>query len=192
MIDHPVLRQVLDLDEPQTCDRAANYLVTARELQLYIDMPVCGDYDVDHLQAVHRFLHQDAWPDEAGRLREDGSVLRYRTGTALRDITPERLSHLDRHPLADALGGMLSDLALIRPFKLGTGRAARAYTNVIANESGWVICWQRLGDHRQLAAGNDPRHALGWLLEPATPGAQWRELTRQVAGPNGRALSVQP
>ncbi len=190
MIDHPALRRLLDLDEPSLADRAANYLVTARELQLYIDLPVYGDYDLDHLQAVHRFLHRDAWPDHAGRLRDD-PLVRNQAGVALRDLTPERLSHLDRHQLADTLGGTLTDLALVDPFTIGTGRATRAYTNIIANESGWIICWQRLTDHRQLAAGNDPRHALGWLLEPATPGAQWRELTRQLAGSNSRAPTLQ-
>jgi cell filamentation protein len=190
VIDHPALRRLLDLDDPEHHDRAANYLVTARELQLYIDLPVVGDYDLAHLQAIHRFLHHDAWPEAAGRLRDDPNVAS-QTGVALREDTPERLSHLDRDQIAGRLGGVLADLAAIDPFPMGSGRAARAYTNLLANESGWVICWQRLADHPDLAAGNDPRHAVGWLVEPASPGAAWRELTRQLAAHPTRALALE-
>jgi fido (protein-threonine AMPylation protein) len=188
MIDHPALRRLLDLDDPGRHDRAADYLATARELQLYIDLPVIGDYDAAHLQAVHRFLHQDAWPEAAGTLRHE-AVHGYRLSLALRDVTPEGLSHLDRDALAARLGALAADVALLDPFPVGTGRAARAYTNLLANESGWVICWQRLADHPQLAAGSDPRRTLVWLLEPARPGAPWRDLTRQLAvAPLGRTL----
>jgi fido (protein-threonine AMPylation protein) len=180
VIDHPALRRLLDLDEPESHDRAAAYLVTAREVQLYLDLPVIGGYDPDHLQAIHRFLHYDAHPRFAGRLRPD-PTLPGQLAAALDQATPERLSHLQRDQLAGQLGGLLTDLAVLDPFHVGTGRAARAYTNVLANESGWVIRWQRLTDQPQLAAGSDPRHTLTWLLEPAAPGAAWRDLTRQLA-----------
>jgi fido (protein-threonine AMPylation protein) len=181
MIDHPALRRLLDLDEPETHDRAAAYLVTAREVQLYVDLPVIGAYDPDHLQAIHRFLHHDAHPRTAGLLRPD-PALRGQLAGALEKTTPERLSHLQRDELAGQLGGLLTDLAVLDPFHVGTGRAARAYTNVLANESGWVIRWQRLTDQPQLASGSDPRHTLTWLLEPAAPGTAWRDFTRQLAG----------
>jgi fido (protein-threonine AMPylation protein) len=190
MIEHPALRRLLDLDAPERHDRAAAYLLAARELELYLDLPVVGDYDVHHLQAVHRFLHRDAWPELAGALRRDQPTLPYKVSVALRDATPERLSSFDRQQLADELGVVLADLALLDPFAVGSGRAARAYANLVANDAGWVICWQRLADHPQLGAGSDPRHALAWLLEPASPAFQWREFTRQLAVPGSRTREL--
>ncbi len=126
-----------------------------------------GQFDMAHLQAVHRHLFQDVY-DWAGKLRtveiaKDGSQFQFvrsmETGTAnvysrlrdakfLRDLTPEAF--------ATMAGEIIGDVNYVHPFREGNGRTQLQYLKLLAEQAGhrWTSnCWiatdgTRLQDRR--------------------------------------------
>ena len=147
-----VLRNLLGISDAKELATAEARLAAAAERVLFAEGLVLGDFDVDHLRALHRHLFGEVY-DWAGELR---TVNMTKGGTlfALAEwVEPQArqlfarladedfLQGLDRDEFVMAAGRFLSDLNALHPFREGNGRNQRIFLQLLANRAGWQLDW---------------------------------------------------
>jgi cell filamentation protein len=146
-----------------------------------------GKYDLDHMQAFHRYLLGDvfAW---AGELRTvsiaKGSVfcLPQHLATAAADVfgrlaAADRLRGLNRDQFIGRVAEFLADVNALHPFREGNGRAQRAFFSQLAHDAGHHIDWVRMNPDRNIAVSAAAHRGdlapltemLGDLIDPPHP-----------------------
>jgi len=116
---------------------------------------VPGEYDLAHLQAVHRKIFGDLYP-WAGELRTvkiakgesmfalPQHVAPYLTGV-LSDLAKEdRLRGLERDEFVERLAYYYAEINAVHPFREGNGRTQRAFLGRVAADAGHPIDWTDL------------------------------------------------
>jgi cell filamentation protein len=122
-----------------------------------------GDFDLDHLCAIHRHLFQDiyAWAGEVRRvsLAKGGSEFQpprfIATGMAdvhSRLTATDFLRNMNRSAFAEAAAQILSDVNYVHPFREGNGRTQLQYFKLLALNAGHAAYLARLDPKRWLAA----------------------------------------
>jgi cell filamentation protein len=137
-----------------------------------------GDYDLVHLQAVHRKIFGDLYP-WAGELRTvkvakgeslfalPEHIAPYLTGV-LADLARENhLRGLAREDFVERLTHYYAEINAVHPFREGNGRAQRAFLGQIAKAAGYPIVWARLDPERNVHTAreihrgkNSPLHKM--------------------------------
>ena len=129
-------------------------LLRRRELEV---KPVRGNFDLDHLQEIHRRLYQDVWL-WAGQLRTveitkgDSSFLQMQFFLSAGEdlIKFLRSTELLTNPdIADEsfiaqASDLLEKVNYIHPFREGNGRTQRTYLDQIAGLSGRTFAWRNI------------------------------------------------
>ncbi|MDE0003291.1 MAG: Fic family protein, partial [Rhodospirillaceae bacterium] len=151
--DYTVLRNRLDIRDAPALEAAERELVAQRLLE-----PVpAGDFDLDHLKAIHRHLFQDvyAWAGEVRtvEIAKDGSRFQPRrfieTGMAdihRRIVAAGYFADLGPDGFAGGAGPVLGDVNHVHPFREGNGRAQLQYLKQLAARAGHVLDLTRI-DH---------------------------------------------
>jgi cell filamentation protein len=148
-----VLRNLLGLTDAAALEQAEADISFARAVELEMGA-LTGDYDLDHLCAVHRHLFGDVY-DWAGELRTvDIARTQYfahaaflrRAGEAVFAALAEEhlLRQLDRDAFVARLAHYLGEVNALHPFREGNGRAQRAFFGQLARDAGYRIAWERL------------------------------------------------
>lgn len=152
--DHTILRNKLGIRDPAELD------VTEREYSTFRIGQGCpvGDFDLDHLRAIHAHIFQDVY-DWAGGLRmveisKGGSQFMPRqfieTGMAdvhRRVVSENYLQGLNSDDFAERAGEIIGDINHIHPFREGNGRTQLQYLRQLSYQAGHPI------DLRKLAPG---------------------------------------
>lgn len=137
-----------------------------------------GQFDLDHLRAIHRHLFQDLYP-WAGEIRtveiaKDGHQFQFRryitTGMAdahRRLVAAHSLRGLDAAGFAAAAGEIIGDVNYVHPFREGNGRTQLCYLEQLAAQAGHRIDLQRLDPTRWLAASRAAHGAAYGLMGEA-------------------------
>ncbi len=138
-----VLRNKLDIRSEQVLDRVERRLVAQRSRE---GIPA-GDFDLAHLQAIHRHLFQDIY-EWAGQVRtvemsKEGSRFQFRqyiqTGMDYvhRQIVAERyLTGLSRKTFAAKAAKVIGSVNYCHPFREGNGRTQLQYLKQLAERAG--------------------------------------------------------
>jgi cell filamentation protein len=131
-----------------------------RELELR-EKPIVGNYDIAHLQAIHKHLFQDVYP-WAGEFREvDFSKYNAEMGAygrfARRDefaevanrleqqiIQHKRLEGLKKAEFVNAISDVYQTLNELHPFREGNGRATKLMLQQLAAERGYIIDYTKV------------------------------------------------
>lgn len=174
-----VLRNLLGLTNAQALCDAERDLVELRDVALKV-APLPGDYDFDHLCAVHHWLFQDVY-EWAGKPRtvdigkDEALFCRVehlaRQATAIfAALGQERPLSKDPTEAADRLAFHLGEINALHAFREGNGRAQRAFIWQYALENGWRVDWTGLDPHANIqaswAALASSHTPLAHLLEP--------------------------
>ena len=142
-----------------------------------------GNYDLDHLRAVHRHLFQDVY-DWAGEIRtvdiaKDRSLFalaRFITDAAT-DLfgtlrAEKHLGGLGHDAFVGRAAHYLIEINALHPFREGNGRAQRAFIGQLATDAGWRINWSTIDAADNIAASiaGHNRNEQPWrnLFEQAT------------------------
>lgn len=137
------MRNKLDLTGLEKLEEAER-LLSYRRLQEEIPQ---GNFDLEHLQAIHRHLFQDIY-EWAGEVREveiskDKSqfqllefVERGMADVHRRLESADFLRGLDADQFAVAAGKIIGDVNYVHPFREGNGRTQREYLRQLASEAG--------------------------------------------------------
>lgn len=146
-----VLRNKFDIRDSAALDHAERVHVRQRMEE---GCP-SGDFDLDHLCAIHRHLFQDVY-DWAGDIREvplaKGESRFFppnRIALAMQDIHGRirkrgYLRDLDPNRFAEEAAEIIGDLNLIHPFRDGNGRTQLLYLKQLAEQAGQTIDLTRL------------------------------------------------
>jgi cell filamentation protein len=124
-----VLRNKLGLKDPARLDQIERLIVTQR----ITEGAPRGDFDLNHLRAIHRHLFQDLY-DWAGEIRtveitKSGQLFQLRRFIEVgwadihkRLSAADFLTHLEPTAFAAAAGKILGDINYVHPFREGNGR----------------------------------------------------------------------
>ena len=147
----PVLRNKLGIIDAAELDRAERRLAAQRIVE---GIPT-GDFDLNHLKAIHQHLFQDVY-DWAGEIRfvelnKSGQQFQFcrfiETGMA--DVR-QRLSGAKflrgrgRVEFSDAAARIMGDVNYVHPFREGNGRAQLFYLGQLAEQAGHPLDLTRI------------------------------------------------
>jgi len=151
--------------------------VRARLLEIELGAGPTGQFDAEHLRAIHRHLFQDVY-EWAGHTRDervplpDGTVasepiLRKPEGqpfligpaipAALADIAAklreaDNLRGLPREEFAERAADVMVELNAVHPFREGNGRSQRAFIQELAREAGHTLDFSIVSRERMVQA----------------------------------------
>lgn len=138
-----ILRNALGLRNQSELDRAERQLA---QLRIEEGTPL-GNFDLNHLQAIHRHLFQDIY-DWAGEVRQveiskGGSQFQFHqfisTGMAdvhKRLVAAKFLKGLSKDQFAEKAGEIIGDVNYVHPFREGNGRTQLEYLRLLADHAG--------------------------------------------------------
>ncbi len=151
-----VLRNLLGLKTQVELTEAEYAFTLQRRLELQ-KHPVEGNYDLEHLCAIHHHLFQDIF-EWAGQVRtveiskEDSTFLpsnRFHLAAGHIFDTLHRGPLLTGQQISDdefinPAAGLLDEINYMHPFREGNGRAQRAFLDQIAGLSGRKLTWRNV------------------------------------------------
>ena len=157
--DFTILRNKLNIRDLPTLEAAERQFVMQRLLEV---MPK-GDFDLEHLRAIHRHLFQDVY-EWAGNVRTveiskgSSQFLPRRfieTGMAdvhRRIVAANYFQGTSRDQFATGAGSILGDVNHVHPFREGNGRTQLQYLKQLAERAQHQIDLTRLGRNAWMEA----------------------------------------
>lgn len=157
--DFTVLRNKLGLRDAKALDRAERLLVSQR-----IQEPLPrGEFDLDHLRAIHRHLFQDIyeWAGELRTVEISKGATQFQprkfieTGIAdvhRRILERDFLVDLSSTVFAESAGQIIGDINHAHPFREGNGRTQLLYLKQLAENAGHRIVFTRIDVDRWMEA----------------------------------------
>ena len=149
--DYTVLRNRLDIRDAATLEAAERELVALRLLE-----PVpAGDFDLDHLKAIHRHLFQDvyAWAGEVrtvetakgeSRFQPRRFILAGMADVHRRIVAAGYFRGSSPDGFAKGAGPVLGDVNHVHPFREGNGRTQLQYLKQLVAHAGHAIDLMRI------------------------------------------------
>lgn len=137
--------------------------------------PVTGQFNLEHLQAIHRELFCDIY-DWAGELRRvdisKGSsrfahfaFIEREGRKLLAGLAAENfLQGLDKPRFAERAAYYLGELNVLHPFREGNGRTLRLFITQLALKNGRQIHWQHISAEQMTEASIQAYHGNHRLL----------------------------
>ncbi|HLY31422.1 MAG TPA: Fic family protein [Ktedonobacterales bacterium] len=125
--------------------------------------PIAGQFDLAHLQAIHRYLFQDVY-DWAGELRQVDiskcasyfahfSYIGNQAATLFTRLAQEQ--HLRGVPpdvFARRAAYYLGEINVLHPFREGNGRTQRVFLTDLARQAGYHLDWSQVTPAQMTAA----------------------------------------
>ncbi len=168
-----VLDNKLGIRDARELERAERLLTADRLVELTTE-PVTGNFDLAHLQRIHRGLFQDVY-DWAGDLREiniSKGGMRFAMTGQLESSAAElfgrlardnHLRGLQRSDFARSAAEFLGDVNALHPFREGNGRTQREFFRELAAHAGFNLDWSRTD------AGEVVRASIASMVGDAKP-----------------------
>ena len=160
-----VLQNIPGIRDPATLSRFEAGATSARIRQLEHSI-IPGKFDATHVQAIHRYIFQDAF-SWAGEFRTVG-ISRSGPFAFCEQIVPSlhrmhaelaRERYLEGHPeelsrnqFAGRAAHYLGELNAIHPFREGNGRTQREYVRQLAARCGHRLGWAPVTRDQMYAA----------------------------------------
>lgn len=130
--------------------------VTALRLLELLDNPIKGNFDLSHLQLIHRHIFQDVY-DWAGELRQvdiqkggskfgNWSLVPNYLDKQLKKISSQNfLLNLPPTEFIPAVAHYMSEINSAHPFLEGNGRTQRAFCVQLAEQASYFIDFELIG-----------------------------------------------
>lgn len=160
-----ILRNLLGIEDQATLDRAESSLSFLQAAKL-LEQPVSGNFDLAHLQLIHRRLLGDVY-DWAGEIRQgeiqkgDTIFARYlMIDSAARRLfgqlaDEDHLRGLDQNEFSQRSAFYLGEINVLHPFREGNGRTQREFIGQLAREAGHNIEWTGIQQAEMIQASID-------------------------------------
>ncbi|HHW94746.1 MAG TPA: cell filamentation protein Fic [Mogibacterium sp.] len=124
--------------------------------------PITGNFDLLHLQAIHRFIFQDIY-EWAGELRtleihkENSFCMAMQIPAYANDIfsrlkQDKYLNNLDRDNFILKLSALFSDINALQLFREGNGRTQREFIKLLVRYNGYDINFSHVSDDDMIQA----------------------------------------
>ncbi len=181
-LDSPdgVLKNLLEITNSDELARVEGNL-TGIQIASMAEKPVEGDFDLGHLQAIHKRIFGSIYP-WAGELRtvelSSGST-RFASIEYLPKAAQEvfdslksdgLLVNLSDEDYTSKFAHYYSEVNILHPFREGNGRTQRAFFSLVAAQSGRFLAWDRLDADQNIQASiaaynGDESKLTGMLAE---------------------------
>lgn len=177
---------------------AAEADITSARLTRMMERPVAGNWDLAHLQKIHRGIFGSIYP-WAGELRtvDIGKDTGFCPANNIEGFAADvfrklgradNLRGLDQETFSAKAADLYGDVNALHPFREGNGRTQRAFLGQLAASAGYTISWARMDPERNRLAsiasylGQDgPLRAM--VADLTAPAATGRAPERPAAGP---------
>lgn len=159
-----VLRNLGDLRDEHSLGNFETEAVLFRHMQL-LARPVQGNFDLAHLQAIHRHLFQDvySWAGElrvvdiskgASRFASHHFLESYSSGVFARLEGEQNQWRREGVPsdFPERLAEYLGEINAMHPFREGNGRTQRAFISCVAAAHGFQILWEKMDQSSMIRA----------------------------------------
>lgn len=136
--------------------RETEYELTAERLRQIEEKPIAGNFELDHLKAIHRHIFQDVY-EWAGEVRSVGIAKGNSEFARPEYIESEakRLSKAlasdndlnnppDKAAFVERLAEHYSDWNALHPFREGNGRSTRVFMEYVARRAGYSLDQRRI------------------------------------------------
>jgi cell filamentation protein len=159
----------------------AERIFTGKRIAELHDKPVPGNFDLKHLQSIHKYIFQDIY-DFAGKIRDEQigkDTMRFASPLHIdsyskelfKELKAEKfLKGLDVNGFSERAAYYMSEINMLHPFAEGNGRSQREYTKTLAMKNGYELDWDKVDTKDLLDASiksvNDPRE-LGEIIKNA-------------------------
>ena len=162
--DTDVLKNKLDIREQEKLQRFERKLTMLRLMEL-LENPIEGDFDLKHLQAIHRYIFQDIY-EWAGEIRtvdiaKGNMFCNVRFLSSQADEIFGRLKGdnylegLTREEFVKKIAFYFSEINALHPFREGNGRCQREFIRSLAIRNGYLIKFANVDAEEMLTASRD-------------------------------------
>lgn len=130
-------------------------LYTLKRLAKLHKSPICGKFNLQHLQQIHQFIFQDLY-EWAGALREV-DIAKQNTWFArtiyLQDVANDIFGSLHQEKCLQDLqiddftersAFYMAEINMLHPFREGNGRTQREFIRCLAMQAGYQLDWSRV------------------------------------------------
>ena len=155
------LRNLLNIKDRDQLAQIESNLSTIRIVEL--DRSIIGNFDLEHLQAIHRYIFQDLY-DWAGEIRHYGlskgsttfmppSIIHQGGAHLFQQLAREQhLKGLEAERFSDRAGYYLGEINHLHPFREGNGRTQRTFLNQLAHQNNYHIAWDKMTQKEMIEA----------------------------------------
>ena len=183
--DTRILRNKLGIKDANELDRVERLLARQRASE---GVPA-GDFDLTHLQAIHRHLFQDVY-DWAGEIRTveinkggDQFMFRQYIGNGMADVhrrivAADYFKGTNGAAFADETGRIIGDVNHVHPFREGNGRTQLLYLQQLSGVAGHPLVLRHIDADAWIAASKRANLADYTPMSRAIHAALERSATR--------------
>lgn len=144
-----VLINKLDIKDKALLQKYEAKIVAAKLLALRKN-GIIGNFDIEHLKNIHKYLFEDVYPF-AGNFRTENiakGVFRFAeweyieselTNLMNKLKTENFLADFDKNDLSERLAFYLSELNVLHPFREGNGRTTREFIRELALKNNYIL-----------------------------------------------------
>ncbi|EJW13887.1 Fic family protein [Paenibacillus alvei] len=156
-----ILRNKADIRDQEMLQIFERNNTMVRAIQLR-ENTIKGNFDLDHLKAIHKHLFQDVYPWagelRATNIRKTEWFAEYRTLDSMSFNTfanlkqDKYLKGLDQDMFAKKAAAYYSDINYLHPFREGNGRSIREFFSQLAKNAGHELNWSRVPKEEYMEA----------------------------------------
>ncbi|TVX85584.1 Fic/DOC family protein [Paenibacillus agilis] len=152
--DSKVLINHLNIRNQEELHHFERFHTARRAMEMRFN-PIKGDFDLDHLKAMHQQLFQDVYPF-SGQLRnvnigksgfwfcEKDMINRLADQTFPQLKAENHLKGLSKEEFASRSAYYYTEINYMHPFREGNGRTTREFFGQLAKEAGYELNWQEV------------------------------------------------
>ena len=169
-----VFKNKLSIQDSELLKTAEKEFSAVRAQYLLLQ-PITDNFDLAHLQTIHRELFGDIY-DWAGEIRRidiskgntrfaNFAFIENESRKLLEKLRNENyLQGLDKDKFAERVAYYLGELNVLHPFREGNGRTLRLFMTQLAMKNGLQIHWQNISAEQMIQACIQAYHADSSLL----------------------------
>ncbi len=148
-----VLKNKMDYQDNDLLKSFETIMTGVRIAELQAN-PITGNFDLKHLQEIHKYIFQDVYPF-AGKLREENIAkgsFQFAHASFLKDQATELFKQLkDENTLkglkidefSNRAAHYMAEINVLHPFREGNGRTQREFIRCLALSNGYSLEWER-------------------------------------------------
>lgn len=175
-----ILANKFGIDDQDVLDDV-EFELTSAQIAAFEEDPVPGNFDLSHLQAIHKQIFGDLY-DWGGELRTVDMIkdqTRFAHAAHIESAANELFAELRKSSwlkglpegeFIDQFTHYYSEINILHPFREGNGRTQRAFMSLLAMYCGYQIDWSGLNQDQNIeasiAAYNGDEVPLQIVLEP--------------------------
>lgn len=157
-----VLINKLNIRDPEKLAQFEAIVTKARLAQLEKE-PVEGNFDLDHLKNIHKFIFKDIYPF-AGEIRRENiakDFFRFAPYQFIEPYAKELFQQLKKEKLlkgttiydfSERAAFYMAEINVLHPFREGNGRTQREFIRQLAKNAGYDLDWSKVDKAKILQA----------------------------------------